>query len=358
MDNSETVPSNNNVKSRQIIHLALQLLSLAFLLTWCFNILAPFFTPILWSGILAVTLYPMHQKLKKRLKGKNTLAAVLITVVIFSLFLLGGSWLGIKTGSEIKTTISNYEAGKLKIPQPPESLKNWPLVGNKAHQLWGQMSVGVDSLVNKYPDEVRSLATTSISLLATTGKGLLIFAVSILISGIFLAYGNQSANFARMIFNRLINSTKFDMASIAAITIRNVVRGILGVAIIQSLCAGIGFAVAGIPYAGIWTLLCLILAIIQIGIFPIVLVTLIYIYSTGNTTTAILLTVWLIPVGFLDNILKPMMMGKGAPVPMLIIFLGSLGGFIYSGFVGLFTGAVILSLGYRLFDVWLKEAEL
>ena len=148
------------------------------------------------------------------------------------------------------------------------------------------------------------------------------------------------------------------MASIAAITIRNVVRGILGVAFIQSLCAGAGFLVAGIPYAGIWTLLCLVLAIIQIGIFPIVAGVLIYIWTTDHTTTAILLTIWMIPVGLLDNILKPLMMGKGAPVPMLVIFLGSLGGFIYSGVVGLFTGAVILSLGYRLFDTWLKGAEI
>jgi predicted PurR-regulated permease PerM len=357
MDNPESItPGNTN--SRQIIHIALQLLALAFLLIWCFNVLAPFLTIILWSGILAVTLYPLHKRIKRKLNGKGVLAAVLITIIIFGLFLAGGSWLGVKTGSEIKSTISSYQEGRIKIPSPPENLKNWPVVGEKAHQLWGQMTVGVDSLVKKYPDEVRSLATAGISLLATTGKGLFVFAISILVSGIFLAYAEQSASFARTVFNRLINSTKFDMASIAAVTIRNVVRGILGVAIIQSLLAGIGFVAAGIPYAGIWTLLCLILAIIQIGIFPVVLFVMIYIWTTDHTTTAILLTIWMIPVGFVDNILKPLMMGKGAPVPMLIIFLGSLGGFIYSGFIGLFTGAVILSLGYRLFDVWLKEAEL
>jgi predicted PurR-regulated permease PerM len=202
------------------------------------------------------------------------------------------------------------------------------------------------------------VATTGIQLLATTSKGLIVFAISIIISGILLAYAEQSASFARAVFKRLMNSEKFDMATISAITIRNVVRGILGVSIIQSVCAGIGFAIAGIPYAAIWTLFCLILAIIQVGIFPVVLGVMIYIWTTDHSTTAILLTIYMIPVGLVDNILKPLLMGKGAPVPMLIIFLGSLGGFIYSGFIGLFTGAVILSLGYRLFDVWLKEAEL
>jgi predicted PurR-regulated permease PerM len=357
MDKPET-QKPFNVKSKQIIHVALQLLALAFLLSWCFYILAPFFNPIIWAAILAVSLYPLHQKIKRRLKGKGMLAAILITSVIFILFLLIGSWLGVRTGAEIKTTVNNYQDGKLKIPQPPESVKQWPVIGNKAFVFWSQLTTGADSIIQKYPEEVRSVTSTGIELLATTGKGLFVFAISILVSGIFLAYGEQSAAFARTVFSRLINSTKFDMATIAAITIRNVVRGILGVSIIQSVCAGLGFVVAGIPYAGIWTLLCLILAITQIGIFPIVLGVLIYIWTTDHTTTAILLTIYMIPVGLLDNILKPLMMGKGAPVPMLIIFLGSLGGFMYSGFIGLFTGAVILSLGYRLFDVWLKEAEL
>ena len=184
------------------------------------------------------------------------------------------------------------------------------------------------------------------------------FIFSIIISGVFLCYAKESADYARKFFSRLINSSSLDVSALAAVTIRNVVRGILGVALIQSLCAAAGFFLAGIPYAGIWTLLCLILAIIQIGILPVTIGVLIYIWTTGNTTTAILLTIWMIPVGLLDNILKPLMMGKGAPVPMLIIFLGSLGGFMFSGFVGLFTGAVILSLGYRLFDVWLKGSDL
>jgi predicted PurR-regulated permease PerM len=357
MDNPEAIRSAN-IKSKQIIHITLQLLALALLIGWCFNILAPFFNPIIWAAILAVTLYPLHQKLKRKLNGRGVLSAVLITLVIFSLLIITGSWLGIKTGSEIKTEISDYKEGKIKIPSPPASVKEWPVIGGKAYQVWEQLTTGVDTLIQKYPEQIRSLTTYGLGLLATTGKGLFIFAISILISGVFLAYAEASSIFARTVFNRLINSTKFDMATIAAITIRNVVKGILGVSIIQSVCAGAGFALAGIPYPGVWTLLCLILAIIQIGIFPVVLCVLIYIWTTDHTTTAIILTIYMIPVGLLDNILKPLMMGKGAPVPMLIIFLGSLGGFIYSGFIGLFTGAVILSLGYRLFDVWLKEVEL
>lgn len=357
MDKPENI-SSFSIKSRQIIHLAIQLLALAFLIIWCFQIMAPFFTPIIWAAILAVSLYPLHQRLKKLLKGRSVLAAILLTAIFLIIFISIISWLGFKTGTEIKEQITSFQEGKLIIPPPSEKVKEWPLIGRKAYQAWAQLSKGVENFLQQYPDQVKSASNYILELVTTSGKAILLFILSIIISGVFLCYAAESAEYAKNFFNRLISSSQFDTSSIAAVTIRNVVRGILGVALIQSLCAGAGFFVAGIPYAGIWTLLCLVLAIVQIGIVPVTLGVLIYIWTSGNTTTAILLTIWMIPVGLLDNILKPIMMGKGAPVPMVIIFLGSLGGFMYSGFVGLFTGAVILSLGYRLFDVWLKEAEL
>jgi predicted PurR-regulated permease PerM len=357
MENTDT---NNPVaaRSKQIIHLAIQLLALVFLIKWCFEILAPFFTPIIWAAILAVALFPLHQKLTRLLKGKGVLAAIFITVFFLGFFISIISWLGIRTGEEIKYEISAFQEGKLKIPSPPDKVKEWPLIGRKTYQVWTQLANGVEGFIQKYPEELKTIGNYILDLMTSSGKALILFIFSIIISGVFLSYGRESAEYAGKFFSRLIDSTRFDVSSLAAITIRNVVRGILGVALIQSLCAGAGFFVAGIPYAGIWTLLCLILAIIQIGILPVTLGALIYIWTTGNTLTAILLTIWMIPVGILDNILKPIMMGKGAPVPMLIIFLGSLGGFMFSGFVGLFTGAVVLSLGYRLFDMWLKSTEI
>lgn len=346
------------VRSRQIIHLSLQMLALAFLMIWCFQILAPFFTPVIWAAILAIALYPLHQKLKKALKGRGVLAAILMTAFFLIFFISIVSWLGFRTGSEIKDKITSFQEGNIKIPPPSEKVKEWPLIGGQVFQAWTQLSNGVENFLQQYPEQIKNAGNYILELLSSSGKAILFFILSIIISGVFLCYAAESAEYSRKFFGRLMNSSRFDISSIAAVTIRNVVRGILGVALIQSLCAGVGFFIAGIPYAGIWTVLCVILAIIQIGIVPVTLGVLIYIWSTGNTTTAILLTIWMIPVGLLDNILKPIMMGKGAPVPMLIIFLGSLGGFIYSGFIGLFTGAVILSLGYRLFDVWLKEGEI
>jgi predicted PurR-regulated permease PerM len=347
------------VPSRQIVHIAIQLLALALLLSFCYNVISPFVNPILWGAIFGIALYPVHQKLKGWLGGRGTLASVILTIVVLLIFIVPGIIFTIRTASEAKDVLTAYRAGQIKINPPGESVKTWPLIGNKTYALWQQASQDLDKLVEQNPDKVKAVSSKMVDMIKSTGKGLLLLTLAIIISGVLLCYATQVAEFTRRLFNRLLNSTKVDMANLAAVTIRNVVKGVLGVAVIQSALAGAGMAVAGVPYTGIWTLLALVLAIVQIGITPVSIGVIIYIWSSGaSTTTAILLTIWMVLVGVLDNVLKPLIMGKGAPVPMLVIFLGAIGGFIYSGFIGLFTGAVILSVGYRLFDIWLKGTEI
>jgi predicted PurR-regulated permease PerM len=160
---------------------------------------------------------------------------------------------------------------------------------------------------------------------------------------------------AKNLFVRLAGERGADLADISKKTVRNVVKGILGVAIVQALLAGAGFLAAGVPGAGLWAFLCLFLAIIQIGIFPIVIPVILYMFYSADTLTAGLLAGWLVLVSLLDNLLKPILLGRGAPVPMLVIFLGAIGGFLSMGFMGLFVGAVILSIGFRILSTWLDE---
>jgi len=351
-------PVGKRFRTKDIVEVTLQLIALGLLLVFCYNILSPFIDPVIWAAILAVALYPIHQRMKVAFKGKGTLAAVILTFIMVCLLVLPAVWLTLTTASQVKDVATAYKAGQIKIPPPTEKVKSWPLIGNKAYGLWTSASTNLDSLIQENPEQVKSIASQGVGLLASTSKGILFITLAIIVSGVFLSYANESADFAKRLFQRLLRSKTFDMSALAASTIRNVVKGILGVAIIQSSLALAGFLVAGIPYAGIWFFLCLVLAIVQIGILPVSIGIIIYIWSHGDSLTATLLTIWMAAVGLLDNVLKPIMMGKGAPVPMLVIFLGALGGFMFSGIVGLFTGAIILSLGYRLFDAWLKEAEL
>jgi predicted PurR-regulated permease PerM len=159
------------------------------------------------------------------------------------------------------------------------------------------------------------------------------------------------------ICNKLIGEKGDEFAAMAGKTIRTVVSGILGVAFIQSALFGLGMIVAGVPAAGLWAMLALILGIVQIGTLPIAIPLVIYVFATNSTVMAVAFLIWCIIVSPLDNILKPILLGRGAVVPMAVIFIGAIGGFIYSGLVGLFTGAVIFSVGYKLFLFWMEEIK-
>ena len=356
--NGENSKTAKALPTRQIFNLAIQFLALALLLVWCFKILYPFISVVMWAAILAVALSPFHQKLKKLLKQRGTLAAIIVTLISLLVIILPAVWLGLTTAREVKEFATEYNAGHISIPPPSSSVKTWPLIGNNAYAIWSKASTGLDSLAQQYPEQVKTVVATGLGFAASTSKGVLLLGLSIIISGVFLAYSEGASKMAKALFHRLTSSSSFDMASMAALTIRNVVKGILGVAIIQSTLAAIGFVAAGIPAAGLWVLICLILGIVQLGTSPVAIITIAYVWSEASTLTATLFTIWMIIVSISDNVLKPILLGKGAPVPMLVVFLGAIGGFILSGFIGLFTGAVVLSLGYKLFEVWLNETKM
>jgi predicted PurR-regulated permease PerM len=247
------------------------------------------------------------------------------------------------------------QRGEIKVPPPPDNIDEWPLIGKSLKDEWLEASENLKETLTRFQPQLKAMGLWLLKSAMGTALGLLQFALSIIIAGIFMANAGGSGKMARDLFVRLAGERGANFADIANKTVHNVVKGILGVAIIQSLLAGTGFFIAGVPAAGLWAFLCLFLAIIQIGIFPVVIPVIIYMFYSADTFTAGLLTGWLILVSLLDNFLKPILMGRGAPVPLLVIFLGAIGGFISMGFIGLFVGAVILSIGFKLFRVWLED---
>jgi len=161
----------------------------------------------------------------------------------------------------------------------------------------------------------------------------------------------------RKFFRKLAGDRGDEFADMTLKTIGSVVKGIIGVALILALLHGIILMLAGVPYAGIWTLLIFVLCVLQIPVVIVTLPIIIYIFSVQEVGSAILWTALLLVAGLSDNVLKPILLGKGAPVPMLVIFIGVIGGFILSGFIGLFTGAIVMSIGYKLFTGWLNSDE-
>lgn len=342
------------LKHNPVVHYTIQLLALALLLVACYLIIEPFLTIIVWAAVLAITLYPFQKMITNKLKGKSGWAATIVTTIMITLLIVPAVWLLFSTVSEFREIAELYRAGKFHIPPPPENVKTWPMIGKQVFGLWSSASSNLTALISEHTSQVKDLALKGLDMLANTGKGILFFFISLIVSGVLLAYAKQSGELVKSLFVKLIGNMGANLTDLAEITVRNVAKGILGVAVIQSILAGIGFVLAGIPLAGLWIVLCLILAIVQVGLLPVSIGVIVYIWGHGTTLTAILLTVWMLFVGIIDNILKPIMLGKGAPVPMMVVFIGAIGGFMSTGFIGLFTGAIILSVGYKLFNAWLS----
>ncbi|MBL7848434.1 MAG: AI-2E family transporter [Cyclobacteriaceae bacterium] len=341
----------------QAIEIAVRLGLLAALLYWCLMILKPFIPLLIWGVIIAVATYPFFQTLNKKLGNRNGLTATLIALLMIAIIIVPCVLLADSLLEGIHHLRDTYEQNGSLIPPPDDRVKSWPAAAKPVVDLWTMASKSTQAFVVQYKDQLADIVKWTVKSLAGIGIGILEFIVAVIVSAIMLAYSKSGGEATERIFIRLIGRRGQEFVQLTETTIRQVVKGILGVAFIQTILASIGFFVAGVPAAGLWAVICLVLAIVQIGVGPVVIPLIIYIWSTSSTLTAILFTVWSIMVLTIDNILKPWLLGKGAPVPMLVIFLGAIGGFMAVGFVGLFLGAVILSLTYKLAIEWVAAEE-
>jgi len=333
------------------VHVGLAVL----LLYWCFKIGQPFLETIVWGIILAVAIHPGYNRLKSALGGRGRLAATLITllallILLVPTYMLSGSL--IDTAKEYST---HLEAGTLDVPPPPESVRPWPVIGKPLYNFWRLASNNLGAALNKIAPQLKEYGVPLLSAAAGAGVGILKFVVSIIIAGVMLANDAGGGRVARAIATRLAGERGPAAVELTVATVRSVTLGILGVAIIQTILASLGFIVVGVPGAGLWALLVLILAIVQLPTIIILGPIIIYVFTTSSTIVAVLFAIWSILVGISDAFLKPLLMGRGVDVPMLVVFIGAIGGFMTSGIIGLFVGAIILALGYKLFSLWLEE---
>ena len=351
MDSSNIHSTNNFEK---VVDLIIRVGVLMFLLFWCFDILKPFILILIWAAVIAIAIHPISSVFEKVFRGRRVLAITFLIMLLLSIIIIPSVLVSYSLYEGIAHFKDVYQTGQPLIPPPDASTKDWPTIMNPVINIWQEASAHLQDTVIKYSGEVKTVGTWIISALGGIGKGILLFNISIIVAGIFLGFSDSLAEVSKKVFYKLAGSNGEEFADITVKTIRNVVKGVLGVAVIQSLIAGIGFYFAGVPFAGLWTVVCLILAIVQVGIGPVAIPIAIYMFSVANTSTAIMLAVWLGVALLSDNILKPILLGRNAPAPMMVIFIGSIGGFIYNGFIGLFLGAVVLTLGYKLFIAWIN----
>ena len=327
------------------------------LAAWCFQIVRPFVGIVAWGAILALAGRQGYERIAAAVGGRRGLAAVLFTVLALVLLAVPTALLSGTFVEGARKLAGQLSGGTLHIPPPPESVAGWPLIGEPLARFWTMASENLKDALAQVQPQLKALAAWLLAAAASLGLQVLQFVLAIVIAGVLLAHSEGAADAAEAVATRIVGRRGPELTQLADATVRSVARGIIGVALIQSALAGIGFLVAGVPGAGLWALICLVLAIVQIGPAIILLGAIVYVFSKASTLTAVLFLVWCVFVGLLDNVLKPILLGRGVNVPMVVIFLGAIGGFLAMGLIGLFVGSIVLVLGYTLFLAWLSEAR-
>jgi predicted PurR-regulated permease PerM len=313
---------------------------------------------MLWALILAIALYPLHLKLVGKLGGKPGRAATVIVLV--GLLLIGGPTvlIGESFASHLHSAYSNFEGGDLAITPPSEKVAEWPLVGKKVYAAWSSAAENLPAFIEEQRPQLVEFSKKVLKMAASTAGGVLTFLMALIIAGIMMAWGEPGSNAMRNIYVRFVGSVKGPrLQKLSVNTVRSVAIGVIGVAFIQALLLGLGFIFAGVPGAGPLAILVMVLGIVQLPAALVSIPVIIYLWVGGDasTTSNIIFTVYLLVAGLADNVLKPLLLGRGVDVPMPIVLLGALGGMVSAGIIGLFIGAILLSVGYKIFMDWVDE---
>ncbi|MHC4408593.1 MAG: AI-2E family transporter [Planctomycetota bacterium] len=322
---------------------------------WCYRIVAPFVPLVLWGAILAVAIHPVHGKLTARLGNRRKLSAVLITLlglVILTAPVVVLTESLVVSSMDLATQISE---GSVRVPPPADSVREWPVVGEKLYSGWLQASENLGAALTRFGPQ---LAAVRHGLVATAGGASVAFLqmfASIIIAGVFLAAAEGSLALLHAVLHGLVGKRGARLLAMSTTTVRSVTRGVLGVAVIESILAAIGLMVAGIPAAGFWAFVVLVLSIVQVPPLLPLIPLIVYAYAATEPFGATVLLVCSILAVLVDTFLKPVLLGQKADSPMLIVLLGAIGGMMLWGIVGLFVGAVILALSWEGLQFWIVE---
>ncbi len=324
----------------------------------CYQIFSPFLTLTVWSIILAVTLYPLHQRFASRIGRKQGLASAILIIVGLLLIITPVALLMNSFADSTRHFIGAAQQDKLAIPPPRAGVENWPVVGKRLHDAWSKAHADLPGFVRSLQPKIGQLAQKALGMVASIGTGLLLFLISFVVAGILMAYGESGAGVSRGVFVRVAGNTRGEkLFKLTTATIRAVASGVIGVAFLQATLIGLALLLAGVPAAGVLAVIALVLCIAQVPALIITLPAIIYIWSSGHygTAAAIIHTILLLVTGIADNILKPMMLGRGVDVPMPVILLGALGGMASGGILGMFVGATLFAIGHQVFMMWVTE---
>lgn len=354
--------NNNNLEkflTENLMDVFLRLGIIIFLVAMCVRVVSPFINLLLWAMILSVALAPLHQALARRMGNRQGRSATIL--VLAGLLLIGTPtvMLSGSFASQIQQSYTEFENGTLTLSPPKESVAEWPIVGERVYTAWKSASSDLPAYVHTHRDELKKLAERALAAAASTAGGVLLFLASLIVAGILMAYGEAVEGSMEKIIGRFSKPEKGkQLWNLIVATIRSVATGVVGVAFIQALLIGLGLMFADVPAAGLLAALVMVLGILQLPATLITLPAIIWLWSTGDGSSFsnAAFTIYLIVAGLSDNILKPILLGRGVDAPMPVILIGAIGGMVTGGIVGMFVGAVMLAVGYQLFMAWVNQS--
>lgn len=346
---------NDELYYDRAISLVLRIGFIGLLLIMAYLILKPFLLPIAWGIIIAVGIHPLFRKLASALGNREKLAATIITLIAILILVIPSILLTDSTIESVQNLAVKLEDGSLVVPPPPDGVSDWPIIGNPLYDTWHLATVNLEAVLIKLGPQLQNIAPKLFSAVAGLVLTVLLSLISIIIAGVLLVNAKSSEQAAQKMFKALIGEQGEEFTQLAGSTIRSVVQGVLGVAIIQAVVSGLGMLLFDIPAAGLWAIIVLFLAVIQLPPILILGPLAAYAFTIMDTTPAVIFLIFSIIVSGSDAFLKPLFLGRGVDVPMLVILLGAIGGMMLGGIIGLFVGAVILALAYKVYQVLITE---
>ena len=357
MDAQMPSPDNKDYLQKAV-DIAVRLTFVALFVIGCLKIFSPFLVPVAWGTIIAIAAFPMFRKVEAGMGGRRKLAGAAFILVTEAMVLVPTYFLSESLLDGTVNIVKQAEAGTLDIPAPTEKVKSWPLIGEKAYAWWENAHLDLSGTMAKLQPQLGRLGQFIIRSVGGLGLAILNCVLALVIAGILLIKSEGVGKLMNQFGRRIAGKAGEDMVATASATVRSVVKGVILVALIQSMLAAIGLKIASVPAAGLWALLVMIFATVQITPILILGPIAAWVFANNDSTgMAVFFLVWSLAVSLSDNLLKPFFLGRGVQVPMLVILIGAIGGLLRAGVVGLFIGPVILAIGYQLIMAWMIEGK-
>jgi predicted PurR-regulated permease PerM len=320
-------------------------------------ILRPFLPAIIWATMIVVATWPLLTMAQARLGGSRTLATIVMMVALLLIVIAPMVALTSAIVSQAER-LAELRHIEITLPGPPSWVASIPLVGEKVAAEWQSIAAGgPESIAGRLSPYMSAIGAWLLAQLGGLGWMVVHLFLTFIFCGVLYASGETGAQGARRFFRRLHGPRGDEVVVLAGASIRAVALGIVVTAVVQTVLGAIGLFVAGVPYVAVLSALMLVFCIAQIGPGIVMFGSVIWLWYVGSQGWAIALAVWSLPVVMLDNVLRPILIRRGADLPLMLIMVGVIGGLLSFGVVGLFVGPVVLAVTYTLLAAWVAEGD-